>query len=100
MWAQGAGGFHELKLDVAPGQQLSNVSVRFTNDAYEGKTETDRNMYVDAIEVNGKRIEAEGPNAKYHRGGDEIRGQEGMFWSGTLSFKHERCTTANRCTYR
>ena len=23
--AQGAGGFHELKLDVAPGQQLSNV---------------------------------------------------------------------------
>jgi choice-of-anchor C domain-containing protein len=86
MAAQGAGGFHELKLDVAPGQQLSNVSVRFTNDAYEGKAETDRNMYVDAIEVNGKRFEAEGPSAKYHRGGDEIRGQEGMYWSGTMSF--------------
>jgi hypothetical protein len=62
--AQGAGGFHELKLDVAPGQQLSNVSVRFTNDAYEGKAETDRNMYVDAIEVNGKRFEAEGPSCQ------------------------------------
>ncbi|MFN9416920.1 MAG: Ig-like domain-containing protein [Pirellula sp.] len=86
MAAQGAGGFHELKLDVAPGQQLSNVSVRFTNDAYEGKAETDRNMYVDAIEVNGKRFEAEGASAKYHRGGDEIRGQEGMYWSGTMSF--------------
>jgi hypothetical protein len=84
--AQGAGGFHELKLEVAPGQQLNNVSVRFTNDAYEGKAETDRNMYVDAIEVNGKRFEAEGPAAKYHRGGDEIRGQEGMYWSGTMSF--------------
>ncbi|MCY2983755.1 MAG: Ig-like domain-containing protein, partial [Planctomycetota bacterium] len=84
--AQGAGGFQELKLNVAPGQQLSNVSVRFTNDAYEGKAATDRNMYVDAIEVNGKRFEAEGPSAKYHRGGDEIRGQEGMYWSGTMSF--------------
>jgi len=86
MTAQGASGFHELKLDVAPGQQLSNVSVRFTNDAYEGKAATDRNMYVDAIEVNGKRFEAEGPSTKYHRGGDEIRGQEGMYWSGTMSF--------------
>lgn len=84
--AQGPGGFQELKLDVAPGQQLNNVSVRFTNDAYEGKASTDRNMYVDAIEVNGKRFEAEGPSAKYHRGGDEIRGQETMAWSGTLSF--------------
>ncbi len=84
--AQGAGGFQELKLEVAPGQQLNNVSVRFINDAFEGKAETDRNMYVDAIEINGKRFEAEGPSAKYHRGGDEIRGQEGMYWSGTMSF--------------
>jgi Ca2+-binding RTX toxin-like protein len=86
MAVQGASGFQELKFDVAPGQQLSNVSVRFTNDAYEGRAATDRNMYVDAIEVNGKRFEDEGPNSSYHRGGDQIRGQEGMFWSGTLSF--------------
>ncbi|HBJ34448.1 MAG TPA: hypothetical protein DDZ51_06725, partial [Planctomycetaceae bacterium] len=86
MAVQGANGFQELKFDVAPGQQLSNVSVRFTNDAFEGKAATDRNMYVDAIEVNGKRFEAEGPNSSYFRGGDQIRGQEGMFWSGTLSF--------------
>lgn len=84
--AQGEGRFQELKLEVAPGQQLHNVSVRFTNDAYEGKAETDRNMYVDAIEVNGKRFEAEGASAKYHRGGDEIAGREAMAWSGTLSF--------------
>ncbi|MFO1065109.1 MAG: DUF642 domain-containing protein [Pirellulales bacterium] len=86
MGVQGAAGYHELKLDIAPGQQLSNVSVRFTNDAYEGKSATDRNMYVDAIEVNGARFEAEGPSATYHRGGDQIAGQEGMYWSGTMSF--------------
>jgi len=84
--AQGPDGFSELKFNVAPGQQLSNVSVRFTNDAYEGKYATDRNIYVDAITSNGAKFEAEGFQSKYHRGGDEIRGQETMAWSGTMSF--------------
>ena len=84
--AQGPNGFSDLTFKVAPGQQLSNVSVRFTNGTFEGKAETDRNMYVDAIEVNGTKFEAEGPQSKYHRAGDEIRGQEVMAWSGTLSF--------------
>jgi len=78
--------FRELKFDVAPGQQLSNVSIRFTNDAYEGKAATDRILYVDAIEVNGTKFEAEGPQTQFHRGQDQIKGQEAMYWSGTLSF--------------
>ncbi len=58
------------------------VKVGFTNDAYGGTPDTDRNLYVDRIEVNGKAYEAEGEGVDYgHRDA-----QEAMKWAGKLTF--------------
>jgi hypothetical protein len=70
--------------DDGPG----NVTVRFLNDAWGGSEGKDRNLYVDSIEVNGQRYEAEdGSLATYVRdGGKTLDGQEKMSWSGKLVF--------------
>ncbi len=62
------------------------VSVAFTNDHYLGTAATDRNLYVDRIEVNGTRYEAEGPDAIYQVGGGQRASQETMYWNGALVF--------------
>jgi len=63
------------------------VRIGFTNDSYAGTPETDRNLWVDNITVNGKVYEAEGGGVVYDRGGgDTIAGQEGMFWQGAQVF--------------
>ncbi|MGE3180077.1 MAG: cadherin domain-containing protein, partial [Phycisphaerae bacterium] len=83
--------WQEVELNLNGNTPPKNVSVRFVNDAYEGKSETDRNLYVDAIEVNGQRFEAEGAGVNYNRGNlnsaaDDIAGREGMAWGGQLEF--------------
>ncbi len=96
---QGADGFHEVKLDVAPGQQLSNVSVRFTNDAYEGKAETDQQHVHRCDRSQRQAIEAEGPNAQYHREATRSRVKKDVLVRYT-QLQHQRCTSPNRRSYR
>jgi Ca2+-binding RTX toxin-like protein len=35
------------------------VAIHFTDDAYDGSVSTDKNLYIDYIEINGKRYEGE-----------------------------------------
>ena len=51
------------------------IEVEFENDLYDGTPETDRNLFVDAIEVNGVRFEAE-----------VSAGKEMMLSAGRLTF--------------
>ena len=62
----------------------SNVEIKFTNDAWGGNASKDRNLYVDYIDVNGQRFEAE--DASYFRGSKEIGGREDLRWNGSLKF--------------
>ena len=44
------------------------VAIRFLNDAWGGTEDKDRNLYVESIEVNGVRFDAEDPtHAVYER---------------------------------
>ena len=78
--------WHELEIAIPGDTAPEQVEVRFTNDSYGGTRDTDRNLYVDSIEVNGKTYEAESSDTDYERSGSTIGGQEGMYWNGKLVF--------------
>ena len=60
----------------------SKIELRYTNDKATGG---DRNLFVDYIEVNGTRLEAE--TATYVRPGmTTITGTQAMNWAGNLIF--------------
>jgi len=78
--------WHELSIELPGDTSPDQVEVRFTNDSWGGSSETDRNLYVDNIEVNGQTFEAEADETQYNRGNSSIGGQEGMYWNGSLQF--------------
>lgn len=79
----GAGEWETIRVSGDFGEDgPQQVKVGFTNDAYGGTPDTDRNLYVDRIEVNGKTYEAEGEGVDY--GNREA--QEAMKWAGKLTF--------------
>ncbi|MDF1798999.1 MAG: Ig-like domain-containing protein, partial [Planctomycetota bacterium] len=63
-----------------------SVWVEFTNDAWGGTDDTDRNLYVDNITLGDMVFEAEGESVEYDRHSSDIDGQEGMYWTGKLDF--------------
>ena len=71
-------------LDV---ETLAGVEVHFTNDAYDPGV-SDRNMFVDYVEIDGTRVEAEDPRTVYERTFGVIEGQETMAWEGRLIFEN------------
>jgi beta-glucanase (GH16 family) len=61
------------------------VEVKFVNDAWGGSASTDRNMYVDWVDVNGHRFEGE--NASFNSASLKTSATEAIMGSnGTLSF--------------
>jgi hypothetical protein len=56
--SHGAGqkDFIELRGDFDAGDHV--LGIRFTNDLWEGSASTDRNLYVDAVELNGVSLNA------------------------------------------
>ena len=65
-----------------------SVWVEFSNDHWQASVGNvhDRNLYVDRITVGDQVFEAEAEGVEYHRGGNTIDGQEGMYWNGKLDF--------------
>ena len=64
---------------------LGEVKVEFLNDAWGGTAATDRNLYVDSIEINGATLSP--ADALYERSGNStVQGQTNMAWSGALVF--------------
>ncbi len=51
--AQHATGGKLMELGMVSASRLHEISVNFTNDAWGGTADTDRNLYVEAILVNG-----------------------------------------------
>ena len=42
-------GIHDIEVALSPGKK--EVSITFNNDAYNGSTGDDRNLYIDAVEI-------------------------------------------------
>jgi endoglucanase len=62
------------------------VQVQFTNDAYGGTSATDRNLYVDWIDVNGHHFEGEAAASNTASLGKTVAGAAPMLVNGTLTF--------------
>lgn len=62
------------------------VQVQYDNDGFAGGQ--DRNLFVDSVSVNGHRYAATDAAVTYDKGAldgrDVVKGQSGMWWSGTL----------------
>ncbi|MEM1334805.1 MAG: Ig-like domain-containing protein, partial [Actinomycetota bacterium] len=71
------------------------VEVKFTNDKWGGTADTDRNLYVDYIDVNGERFEAEEDSVYDRSGKSDIDGQERMAWNGKLVFDTSTAPSAS-----
>lgn len=70
-----------LDAGAAPG----TLGVAFVNDAWGGTRETDRNLWVRQVVIEGETLTPEA--ATYHRfNGPEMQGQENMAWRGSLDF--------------
>ena len=64
------------------------ITVWYDNDAVVNGV--DRNLFVGSILVGGQEIKATDPRVTYDKGAydgkDVVRGQEGLYWGGALSF--------------
>ncbi|MCW2240979.1 carbohydrate-binding domain-containing protein [Azospirillum canadense] len=64
------------------------ITVWYDNDAVVNGV--DRNLFVGSITVDGQEIKATDPRATYDKGAydgkDVVKGQEGLYWGGALSF--------------
>ena len=78
-----AGEYEEVTLRGDFGPAPSRVEVRFTNDAYGGSYETDRNLYVDSLTLNGRLYEGEAAN---NPAGTTIEGAAALYDTGSLFF--------------
>lgn len=82
----GAGAWQEIVVEGDFGSAgPQKVEVKFVNDAWGGTPTTDRNLYVDWIEVNGHRFEGE--QALSNSASSEVRASEAiMEENGSLVF--------------
>lgn len=72
-----------FKLNLSSG--ADEVSVAFTNDAYDGAANKDRNLWVDYIEVDGLRLDS--TDAVYERSnGSHLPGTDALMSKGALVF--------------
>jgi Ca-dependent carbohydrate-binding module xylan-binding/Calx-beta domain len=65
------------------GSDPSTVEVRFLNDAYNGTPDTDRNLYVDQLTINGHVFQGE--NA-VNQAGHTVGNEAALFTAGSLIF--------------
>ncbi|MBX6370082.1 MAG: type I secretion C-terminal target domain-containing protein, partial [Rhodospirillales bacterium] len=83
----GAGQWQELTLTGDIGAGSHKIEIVYLNDLYGGSTAADRNLYVDWIELDGNRVEAETGTLDPALGAK--RGGEALLWSnGTLAFNN------------
>ena len=80
------GEWEEVSMTVACGRSGPRcVEIEYLNDYSGGSWQTDRNLLVDYLEVDGTRFTPE--DADYDRHWqDTIRGQQRMAWGGRLVF--------------
>ena len=81
--AHKAGQWQDFVFTLAKGVDPKKVEIRYENDS--GDSGGDRNLYIDYIDVRGKRLE---PTAgQYERTGKTtLTGQEALLWAGKLVF--------------
>lgn len=84
------GEWQEIVLTVPRGRGgPKSVEIEYLNDYSGGSWQTDRNLLVDYLEVDGFRFAAD--EADYDRHWQEtIRGQQRMAWGGRLVFHPRR----------
>jgi len=58
-FSPGSGQFQDVTLQGDFGPNPQNVTVQFINDAYNGSSSADRNLYVDKLVFNGQTYEGE-----------------------------------------
>jgi hypothetical protein len=78
----------EYFLVESDGAAPDTVTVRFLNDGWPGGV--DRNLWVDYIEVNGARLEAETEGAYVLKNGLFVGARERLFTNGDLVFANLR----------
>ena len=79
-----AGQAEDIVLHGDFGADPSLVSVQFLNDAYGGSDADDRNLYVDAIAVNGHHYAG---NVAANYAGQNVGTDAGMFYNGSALFR-------------
>lgn len=84
------GEWEEISMTVPCGRSgPKRVEIEYLNDFSGGSWQTDRNLLVDYVEVDGVRFSPE--DADYDRHWqDTIRGQQRMAWGGRLIFHPRR----------
>jgi Ca2+-binding RTX toxin-like protein len=83
--AHGAGEWQTTLAETAAAPQ--SVELRFINDAWGGTPAQDRNLYVDWLEVDGRRFEAEAAANDADLGRVDVDpGAAEMFVNGALAF--------------
>ena len=85
-----AGQWQDFFFNLANGVDPKKVEIRYENDG--GDSGGDRNLYVQYIDVQGKRL---GPTAgQYERTGKTtLTGQEALLWAGKLVFNASTTNT-------
>ncbi len=79
-----AGDWQIVEFTLPGGTSFDQLSIQYNNDAYGGYG-SDRNLWVDWVEINGVQLTAD--EATYVRPGKTtIAGQSGMAWNGSLNF--------------
>ena len=78
-----AGQWQDFVFSLAKGANPKKVEIRYENDS--GDSGGDRNLYVQYIDVQGKRLEP--TDGQYERTGKTtLTGQEALVWAGKLVF--------------
>lgn len=67
-----------------------SVSIAFINDAYDGTPQSDRNLYVDSLTLNGKLYQAESGRAS---GGTPVGADAALYGNSSLTFATEDVLT-------
>jgi parallel beta-helix repeat protein len=65
---------------------LSEVKVEFLNDAWGGSAATDRNLYVDSIDINGVKLLPQDAIYDRYTMSTDLPGQTNLLWTGALVF--------------
>ncbi len=93
--------WRDISLDVPRGAEgIGEVEVRFLEDGWGGSFDKDRNLLIDRIEIDGQRMEAEGPGVTYRspEGSGANDGERVWGAASSLAFDTTGLDTAPRPT--
>jgi hypothetical protein len=91
------GDWQDIALTGDFGSGTHQVGITFTNDLSGGTKATDRNLYVDWVELNGQHVQAETGTVDAGRG--EVRSNEAMIWAnGSLTLSADGGNTIHAAT--